>query len=44
MQLKVTQAGLSYEQFKKMFEAQMKEAAEAASSEKAEDKKERQRK
>lgn len=40
MQLKVTQAGLSYEQFKKMFEAQMKEAAEAASTEKAEDKKE----
>lgn len=31
MQLKVTQAGLSYEQFKKMFEAQMKEAAEASS-------------
>lgn len=30
MQLKVTQAGLSYEQFKKMFEAQMKEAAESS--------------
>lgn len=29
MQLKVTQAGLSYEQFKKMYESQMSEAAQA---------------
>lgn len=32
MQLKVTQAGLSYEQFKKMFEAQMQESAQTVSS------------
>lgn len=31
MELKVTQAGLSYEQFKKMFESQMQEAAKVSS-------------
>lgn len=33
MQLKVTQAGLSYEQFKKSYEAQMQEAAQMARAE-----------
>jgi len=37
IQLKVTQAGLSYEQFKKNFEAEMQEAAAAAAAEAGEE-------
>ena len=40
IQLKVTQAGLSYDQFKKMFESEMKEAAALAETTEGEGKKE----